>query len=357
MEISAFPGPSPAISLRFCKRISTPTVSSFLYLRCNLQDNSMDLKPKPPNLRMFILGMGFVGQFLAADLKNKGWVVSGSCTSNAKKTKLEQMGFDAYIFQANEPDFEVLDVMKHHTHLLISIPPVVGLGDPMLNHKGLLESKLKQGNVRWLSFLSSTRVYGDSGGTWVDEDHPIIPTNELARARLAAEEGWSRLGNDLGIAVQIFRLGGIYGPGRSAIDTIIKKEPLSTSHRARSSRRYTSRIHVADICQALNASIEKPSAGKIYNIVDDDPAPRVEVFTFAQNLITSKWPDHGQQIINPRMADTLIRDGGYSEEKRVSNNRMKEELGVKLIHPTYRSGLQDIIRQIDSPFVHNLPSS
>lgn len=96
---------------------------------------------------------------------------------------------------------------------------------------------------------------------------------------------------------------------------------------------------------------------KIYNIVDDDPAPRVEVFTFAQNLVKSKWPEHEQLLINLQMADSLIPEGGYSEEKRVSNNRMKEELGVKLLHPTYRSGLQDIIRRIDSPSEHNPPSS
>ncbi|XP_027073115.2 uncharacterized protein [Coffea arabica] len=347
---------SPAISPSFAHAISTPTASSYLRLRCNLQDNSGSLIPNSQNLQMFILGMGFVGQFFAADLKNKGWVVSGTCTSIPKRTKLEQMGFDAYIFDANDPDPEVLDVIQHHSHLVISIPPVAGLGDPMLHHKGLLKSKLKQGNLRWLSYLSSTRVYGDSCGAWVDEDHPIIPTNELARARLAAEEGWLRFGRDLDVAVQIFRLGGIYGPGRSAIDTIIKQEPLSTSQRMRSSRRYTSRIHVADICQALNASIEKPSGGKIYNIVDDDPAPRVEVFTFAQNLVKSKWPDHGQPLINPLITDSLIPEGGYSEEKRVSNSRMKEELGVKLLHPTYRSGLQDIIRHVESPFVHNPPS-
>ncbi|CAI9110020.1 OLC1v1009980C2 [Oldenlandia corymbosa var. corymbosa] len=352
MEVGAAPGSLRLIQLRIGRRISNPSPSFYPKVRCNLKGaGSNGVEPISQNLRMFILGMGFVGQYFAADLKQKGWVVSGTCTSTAMKMKLEQMGYDAYVFDANEPQVEVLDIMKYHTHLLISIPPVPDIGDPLLQHKELLKSRLRDGNLQWLSYLSSTRVYGDSGGAWVDEDHPIMPTSELARSRLAAEEGWSRLGQDLEIAVQIFRLGGIYGPGRSAIDTIIKKEPLSPSQRKRSSRRYTSRIHVSDICQALNASIEKPSNRRIYNIVDDDPAPRAEVFKFAQNLVKSKWQDHGREFTFPQVPETLPSEGVSTEEKRVNNARMKLELGVKLRYPTYKSGLQDITDQMSDPFV------
>lgn len=176
--------------------------------------------------------------------------------------------------------------------------------------------------------------------------HPVNPSSELGRARVAAEEGWLELGHDLDIAVQVFRLGGIYGPGRSAVETILKPDPLSKKQRLRSSKRFTSRIHVADICQALNASIQKPSSGRIYNIVDDDPAPREEVFAFAQNLVKKKWPGRELEFLSSKTAESLISGRDHTEEKRVSNIRMKQELGVGLLFPTYHSGLLHIVEQL-----------
>ncbi|KAI5665836.1 hypothetical protein M9H77_15689 [Catharanthus roseus] len=352
LQLGAVSGRMPAVDLRLDRSLSTQPASFQLYVRCNLYHNKSDnVKSKTQNGRMFILGMGFLGQFFAADLKSKGWMVSGTCTSISKKKKLDEIGFDAYVFNANDPNLEVLDIIKYHTHLLVSVPPVLGVGDPMLQHKELLRSRLKDSNLQWLSYLSSTSVYGDTGGAWVHEDYPIGTSSQLGRARLAAEEGWLGLGRDLNIAVQIFRLGGIYGPGRSAIDTVVKQEAPSMKQRLRSSKRYTARIHVADICQALNASIQKPSSGRIYNIVDDDPAPRAEVFRFAQNLVKKKWPGHGQQCFASETAGSPVSEGDQRKEKRVSNTRMKEELGVQLLYSTYQSGLLDIIEHIDNPFV------
>ncbi|XP_051115513.1 uncharacterized protein LOC127240731 isoform X2 [Andrographis paniculata] len=292
-------------------------------VRCSALPNSENSGELSMGDRMFVLGTGFVGRFVAAELKTRGWAVSGSCTSAAKKKMLEDLGHHSYLFDANNPEDEILEILKNHTHLIISIPPVVGIGDPMLRHRGLLEGILSSGRIQWLAYLSSTSVYGDYGGSWVDEDYPPKPVSEVARARLAAEEEWLRLGQNLSIAAHVFRLGGIYGPGRSAVDTILKQEHLSDGQKTRLLKSYTSRIHVADIFQALHASILRPSPGKIYNIVDDDPAPRAEVFEYAKKLKTAMG------------------------EKRVSNARMKKELGVNLLHPSYRSGLRSIIEQMN----------
>ncbi|KAH6806480.1 Rossmann-fold superfamily protein [Perilla frutescens var. frutescens] len=318
-------------------------------VRCNLSPEAKEFPGFSTGDQMFILGMGFVGKFFAAELNNKGWVVSGSCTSVGKKKKLEELGYQAHVFDANDPRNEVLEVLKNYTHLVISIPPLKGLGDPILCHKGLLESVLKDGRLRWLVYLSSTSVYGDSGGAWVDEDYPVKPESELAIARLAAEEEWLGFGQNIGIAAQVFRLGGIYGPGRSAVDTILKQGPMSKGQKARLLKAYTSRVHVADICQALHASILNPSAGKTYNIVDDDPAPREEVFEFAQKLVEEKFPGRGKQYIYPERAESLFLKKPLRAEKRVSNARMKKELGVNLLYPTYRSGLQGIMELMASP--------
>ncbi|XP_060193153.1 uncharacterized protein LOC132622557 isoform X1 [Lycium barbarum] len=351
MEICRLPYQPAVINLRLGQTSGIYSLKSFsLSIKCSQGNESSTKKPDS----MFILGMGFVGKFLAADLKSGGWEVTGTCTGTSRKKKLEEMGFHSHIFDANEPLHEVLDIMKLHSHLLISIPTVLGVGDPcalqMLRHKELLKERLKGGNLQWLGYLSSTSVYGDFSGAWVDEEFPPRPTTESARARMAAEEGWLHLACDVGVTVQIFRLGGIYGPGRSAVDTILKQEPLSKSQKMRFSRHYTSRIHVADICQTLKASIQRPSAGKIYNVVDDDPAPREQVFKFARSLVEEKWPSHLTSKSSAEEAESLIPQGASRGAKRVSNKRIKTELGVRLLYPTYESGLRSIIERMENPF-------
>ncbi|KAL1558919.1 protein YeeZ isoform X1 [Salvia divinorum] len=327
------------INLRFDQTFTfRPTT-----VRCNLFPEAKEFPELSTGNQMFILGMGFVGKFFAADLKNKGWVVRGSCTSTGKKKQLEELGYSAYAFDANDPQDEVLELVKNHTHLVISVPPLKGVGDPILYHEGLLERALKGGRLRWLVYLSSTSVYGDSGGAWVDENYPVKPESELARARLAAEEQWLCFGENLGIAAHVFRLGGIYGPGRSAIDTILKQGPMSKGQKERLLKDYTSRVHVADICRALHASILHPSPGKIYNIVDDDPAPREEVFEFARKLVEEKLPGH---VYAESGEPVLVSKKPSKSAKRVSNARMKKELGVNLRYPSYRSGLGGIMEKM-----------
>ncbi|XP_057423025.1 uncharacterized protein LOC130716970 [Lotus japonicus] len=310
---------------------------------------SLSIAPPKSEKRIFMLGMGFVGQTLARKLHNQGWVVSGTCTNHVKKKQLEDMGFHVHLFDANYPDLNVLQLLKNYTHFLVSVPPMLGIGDPMLQHEELIRSSLVNGDMQWLCYLSSTSVYGDCGGELVDEDYPTNPENELAKLRLASEEGWSNLAHCLGFSPLIFRLGGIYGPRRSAIDTLIKQKPLSEGQKRRTHRKYTSRVHVEDICQALMATIDKPPPREVYNIVDDDPAPREEVFENARKLVEKKWPGLNLQPLEQKDR-SIVETRNLKGEKRVSNARMKNELGVQLLHPDYRSGLQSIIDQIESPF-------
>ncbi|KAK8677629.1 hypothetical protein V6N13_143155 [Hibiscus sabdariffa] len=265
--------------------------------------------------RMFILGMGFVGQFFAQELLNEGWVVSGTCTSMKKRNELEQRGFDVILFDANQPEMDTMNSLKSCTHLLVSIPPVMGIGDPMLQHGELLRSTLMDGNLQWLCYLSSTSVYGDCGGACVDEDYPASPTNEMSKLRLAAEQGWLKVAHDVGIKAHVFRLGGIYGPGRSAVDTIIKQEPLSESQKRRVSKQFTSRVHVADISQALKASVHIQLSRRIYNIVDDDPASRKEVFAYALDLVEKKWPSLTKEITSRERAEPFGQKASLRGDK------------------------------------------
>nr|XP_043631641.1 protein YeeZ [Erigeron canadensis] len=331
------------LQLCYASSSSTKEIPPFGHEERNINEKQM----------MFIMGLGFVGEFVAKNLINQGWDVSGTCTSVAKMDRLKKLGLNLHLFDANHPKLEVLDIMNEHTHLLVSIPPCKDIGDPMLQHAELLRRKLGNERLQWLCYLSTTGVYGDCGGAWVDENYQPNPPSELAKLRLAAEEGWLTLGRELGLAAHVFRLGGIYGPGRSAIDTIIKRGPLSDAQSVRSFKKYTSRVHVADICNALNASIQNPFPGRIYNIVDDDPAPRTEVFSYAHKLYSEKWPSQIKNVVSPAPVTnkSSTKVGRLKGDKRVVNERMKKELGVRLIHPSYRSGLQSICDQM-----HDFPT-
>ncbi|KAL5705567.1 hypothetical protein ACHQM5_023856 [Ranunculus cassubicifolius] len=325
-----------------------PSLCKFQSRNLRFVCNSVSDKNKPSN-RMFILGFGYVAQIFAQELRKDNWKVSGTCTSTIKKEKLQSMGFDVELFAANNKELRCLDSMIDSTHLLVSIPSIVDVGDPVLyQHVGLLQSQLCKGNLQWLCYLSSTSVYGDCGGAWVDEDYPTTPTKDSSKARLKAEKDWLSLGCDLGLSVQVLRLGGIYGPGRSAVDTIVKKGSLSESQRMRGAKQYTSRIHVHDICQALKGSINKPSSGRIYNVVDDDPASRGEVFAFAEALIKENWPGKFIEARDSSCNNMLASTRGG--EKRVLNARLKNELNVKLLYPTYREGLASIVQSMQNPF-------
>ncbi|CAA6673056.1 unnamed protein product [Spirodela intermedia] len=276
--------------------------------------------------------MGFVGIHVSRRLREEGWEVSGTCTSEEKKKKLEEMGFEAFVFDAGENDLANVNALQQATHLLLSIPPSSS-GDPLLSLDEDLRSKLGSGNLQWLGYLSSTSVYGDCGEPLYQPN----PATQTAKARLAAEQGWLDLGHDLGVSAYVFRLGGIYGPGRSALDTLVNLEALSKYQKMRESRKYTARIHVEDAYQAIKSSFAAPKSGRVYNVVDDDPAPRTEVFLFAEELIEGKWPGKAK------------RTGAEDAEITCLNTRLKEELGVRLIHPSYRSGLRSILDSWKSP--------
>ncbi|XP_039810947.1 uncharacterized protein LOC120673964 isoform X2 [Panicum virgatum] len=298
----------------------------------------------PPQPRhMFVFGAGFVGRYVSERLLAQGWQISGTCTSPAKKRELEVLGMKASVFDATESSLQSIHSLQQATHLLISIPPIPGFGDPLLNLNEDLRRILSHGNLEWLCYLSSTSVYGDCGGALVDEDHMVNPKSESAKLRYEAEKGWLNLVNHLNLSAFIFRLGGIYGPGRSALDTLAKNNSLSQRQKMRESKQYTARIHVADIYQAVLASMSTRCARKIFNVVDDDPAPRAEVFAFARSLIEMRHPDLITESPDVNSAESDIQERILPAEKRVSNARMKKELGVKLLHPTYRSGLQSIL--------------
>ncbi|MGB2892648.1 MAG: SDR family oxidoreductase, partial [Albidovulum sp.] len=191
-----------------------------------------------------------------------------------------------------------------------------------------------------VGYLSTTGVYGDHGGGWVDEGTPLLPTTTRGRQRLLAEEQWQALAARSGLPLHIFRLAGIYGPGRGPFEKVRN----GIARRIVRDNQYFSRIHVDDIAAVLAASIARPDPGAIYNVADDDPSPPEDVLTEAARLLGLPLPP---EVPFEEAEMTPLARSFYAESKRVRNDRIKRELGVRLVYPDYRAGLRRLLADED----------
>jgi nucleoside-diphosphate-sugar epimerase len=216
------------------------------------------------------------------------------------------------------------------THILLSIPPGAD-GDPVFEAHGQDIREIE--TLEWVGYLSTTAVYGNQNGNWVDENSVVEPTSRRGSLRERAEQQWLSLFRHEGVPVHLFRLSGLYGPGRSAIDSV----RTGTARRIDKPGHVFNRVHVDDIVQTLVASMNKPNPGSVYNVADDMPAPSHEVIAFACNLIGREPPP----LIPFDQADVApIVRSFYKDNKRVRNDKIKRELDVNLLYPDYHSGLQ-----------------
>jgi nucleoside-diphosphate-sugar epimerase len=278
--------------------------------------------------KLFCFGLGYSALALAKTLLAEGWGVVGTCRAAEKQADFARRGVEALLFESDRPLAE--SAFEGVTHVLQSIPPGAE-GDPVLAMHGAMLARRRQ--IRWFGYLSTTGVYGDRGGDWVEEHDDLQPTGERGRRRVAAEVGWSRLLYAEGLPLHVFRLAGIYGPGRSALDSL----RAGTAKRVIKPGQVFSRIHVADIVQVLHASMARPNAGAVYNVCDDDPAPPWEVVEYAAELLGIPAPS-AVPFEQAELSD--MARSFYDDNKRVRNERIKRELGVQLMYPSYREGLR-----------------
>lgn len=273
------------------------------------------------------LGHGYVSTALAQALAAAGgWRVIGTTRSPERAAAPAPGGVQMCHWPGEGGQVGPLGpALEAATHLLVSVPPGPG-GDPALQALGPALRSAR--HLRWVGYLSTTGVYGDTGGAWVNEETPPAPSSARGRARLAAEAGWLQTG----LAVHVFRLSGIYGPGRAPFASL----RAGTARAILKPGHVFNRIHVRDIVQVLAASIARPAPGRLYNLADDLPAPPQDVLAHAASLIGLPPPPEvpfEQADLSP-MARSF-----YAECKRVENARIRHELGVELACPTYREGL------------------
>jgi nucleoside-diphosphate-sugar epimerase len=279
---------------------------------------------------LFCFGYGYSARALAALLRPRGWQVRGTGRSEEACAAMAADGIAAFRFDRDRPLGDATAALAGATHLLSSVPPDAA-GDAVLDHHAADIAACASG-IAWCGYLSTTGVYGDHAGDWIDETTALTPATERGRRRVAAEAGWCNLWRDAGLPVHLFRLAGIYGPGRNALATV----RAGRAQRIVKPGQVFSRIHVDDIAAVLAASIGRPDPGAAYNVCDDDPAPPQDVIAHACELLGVDPPP---EIPFAEAALSPMARSFYAESKRVANDRIKRELGVTLRYPDYRAGL------------------
>ena len=272
---------------------------------------------------LLCLGYGYSAAALAALLVPQGWAVIGTIRDPLAAANLVSQGVEPLILPA-----DLAPALARATHILATAAPD-GNGDPFL---AAARAAINAARPRWAGYLSTTAVYGDHQGGWVDEMTPPTPQSARAVLRILAEKQWIATG----MAVHIFRLAGIYGPGRGPFEKVRD----GSARRIIKPGQVFSRIHVDDIAATLMASITRPNPGAIYNVCDDDPAPPEDVLAYAAALLGLPEPP-GVPYEAAEMSP--MARSFYGESKRVSNRRIRGELGVELAYPTYREGLEGLL--------------
>lgn len=280
---------------------------------------------------MLFFGYGYCAADLAEALRGRGWHLSATCRDDEKQAVLESQNIIPLRIDKAGLMAAQLDGVSH---VLLSAAPNE-TGDPALPilQKILADQPDIADELDWLGYLSTTGVYGDHEGAWIDEDSPAGPLGARGQRRVDAENAWGALAARYEMPMHYFRLAGIYGPGRNQLASLKN----GTARRIDKPGQVFSRIHLADISQILLASIDRPHAGRAYNLCDDEPAPPQDVVAFAAELLGVDAPPlvpFAQADLSP-MAKSF-----YGENKRLKNDRIKNELGVHLRYPSYREGLR-----------------
>jgi nucleoside-diphosphate-sugar epimerase len=282
-------------------------------------------------MNLLIFGLGYSTSHFAARYGGRFAHIAGTFRSATPGERLPELPrVQRLEYDGLKPTPAIEAAIAQATHILTSIAPD-DEGDPVLRHFG--EALAQAPNLAWIGYLSTVGVYGDAAGAWIDETAPLRPTLERNAMRVTVEQQWLDLARGRGAAAQIFRLAGIYGPGRNAVVNLRR----GTARRIVKPGQVFNRIHVEDIAGTVMAGIEHPKAGPFFNVTDNEPAPPQDVVTFAAGLVGIVPPP---EIAYDAAQMSPMARSFYGENKRVSNRLIREDLGYRLAFPTYREGIR-----------------
>lgn len=284
--------------------------------------------------RLFCFGIGFSARALISRLDRREWAVGGTVTSDQAAAELRaQHDIEAFVFDGSRPAPGIREWLPGATHLVASVPPDAS-GDPVLVHHG--SDIAEAPHLDWIGYLSTIGVYGNRGGEWVDETIDPQPTSERSRYRRDAEIAWQKLAEATGKRCVLFRLAGIYGPGRSAVDTVRS----GRAKRIVKPGQKFNRIHVEDIARVLEVSMAGRGTSGVYNLADDEPSPPQDVIAYAATLLGAPMPP--EVAFDDPTLGAMTRSF-FSESKLVRNDLLKRDLDLQLAYPNYREGLAAIV--------------
>ena len=281
---------------------------------------------------ILFFGFGFSAQALARRLDQKLWRITGTSRSKDGTHAIQARGYEGVVFD------KLAAIPASVTHIVSSVPPDAE-GDAVLRRFGHdLQASARR--LQWVAYLSTTGVYGDHGGAWTDENTPLTPNTERGDRRLGAETAWMKLQQADGLPLHIFRLAGIYGVGRNQLLSVRD----GTAKRVVKPGQIFSRIHVEDIAGILLASMARPQPGSAYNVADDEPCPPQDVVEYAARLLGLPVPP--DVAFEAAQLSPMARSF-YADSKRVSNAKVKSELGYRFHFPSYRAGLAALLQTLD----------
>ncbi|MEB3177352.1 MAG: SDR family oxidoreductase [Synechococcus sp.] len=288
------------------------------------------VNPLPADGQLLVVGEGYSGARLARQLRQLGGRVL-----TTRRTPQPDSG--ALAFNSDGGPYPDAQALAGTTHLLVTAAPDRQGNDPCL---ASLEPVLRQLPLQWVGYLSTTGVYGDQQGGWVDEHHdtPISALQGRSAARRRCEQAWLASG----WPVQVFRLPGIYGPGRNPLSSLRQREARLVHKQGQ----VFCRIHVDDIAGAVLHCMGLPPAQQptLVNVVDNCPAPSSEVLGYAAHLLGCPLPDYQPfERIAAELSPMAL--SFWRDNRRVSNRRLTEELGYHLLYPSYREGLQACLNE------------
>ncbi|MEM8973569.1 MAG: SDR family oxidoreductase [Pseudomonadota bacterium] len=284
---------------------------------------------------LFCFGMGYSARVFAQRCQEQGWKVTGTSRTADGVARIQAAGADGLLFDGYDASPELQQSLQCATHVLVSAGPDDG-GDPVLRGCATAIAKLQV--TKWIGYLSTVGVYGDHGGAWVDEATQVRPKSQRSIRRVAAENAWLAFADGKSWSLQVFRLAGIYGPGRSAVDKLRN----GTARRLIKPGQVFNRIHVQDIANVLAAGLANAEHTGIFNVTDDEPAPPQDVVAYAAELMG--LPEPPDLPFDTADLSPMARSF-YSENKRCRNDRIKTAFGVQLDYPTYREGLAALVAQ------------
>ena len=281
------------------------------------------------DLTFLSFGHGYTAQALTPYLNDKGWRVFGTSRTKDNFSNIEKSGAIPILWGSGE----LRSVIKDTALILSSVSPANG-SDPVLEMYGE-DLKENSSQIEWAGYLSTIGVYGDTNGEWVDERSPLNPSTNRGIARVNAEKNWLEYNF---LPTHIFRLGGIYGPNRGPFQKVLQGKAIKIIKPGQ----VFSRMHIQDIVQTILASIAQPKPYSIYNLCDDNPAPPQDVLSYAAKLLSADEPP-SVDFEDAELSE--MAKSFYAENKRVSNQLIKSELGIKLMYPDYKAGLDNLLKE------------